>query len=61
MKYLRNPTTGEVHTTSPLAAKRLARYGWTYVKRDDWIEYQRAQIQLAMRRSMPSLRLGRVQ
>lgn len=56
MKYLRNPTTGEVRYATHLTAKSLARYGWEYVKRADWIEYQRAQVQLAMSRHIPAAR-----
>jgi hypothetical protein len=57
MKYLRNPTTGEVRYASPLMAKRLARYGWEYVKREDWVTYQRAKIQQLMPRHITGHRL----
>jgi hypothetical protein len=56
MKYLRNPTTAVVTYCTPLAAKKLARYGWVYVKREDWVAYQRAQIHLAMSKHIPQSR-----
>ena len=63
MKYLSNPTTGEVRYSTPLTAKSLARYGWTYTDRKAWVAYQRAQVQLSMMRNIKAVRpiLGRVQ
>lgn len=63
MKYLRNSMTGEVKHASALAAKNLARYGWSYTNRAAWIEYQSAKVRAAMMKAMPSTRkvLGRVQ
>lgn len=63
MKYLRNPITGEVRYASSLAAKRLARYGWQYCRRDDWVEYQRAQVQAAILKTIPAAKIvyGRLQ
>lgn len=56
MKYLRNPVTSEVTYATPLAAKKLARYGWTYTDKKAWVDYKRAQVQAAMVKSMPSVR-----
>lgn len=63
MKYLRNPVTHEVVVATPLMAKKLARYSWTYVDKKAWVDYKRAQVQAAMVKHMPSTRpfLGRVQ
>lgn len=63
MKYLRNPVDHKVVVATPLMAKKLFRYGWEYVTKRDWVEYQRAQVQAAMVKNMPSVRtfLGRVQ
>jgi len=56
MKYLLNPLTGQIRYASPLEAKRLARYGWTYTTRAEWLAYQQAQIQQAIKRNIPSMR-----
>jgi len=63
MKYMLNPVTNLVQACSPLMAKKLARYGWTYTTKQAWVEYQRAQVQAAMVKSMPSVskHLGRMQ
>lgn len=63
MKYMSHPFSGEVQAASPLMAKRLKRYGWTYTTKQAWVEYKRAQVQSAMIRNMPSMRskLGRMQ
>lgn len=63
MKYLLNSITGEIRYASPLEAKRLARYGWTYTSREAWVQYQRAQVQLSMAKNIKLARLtfGRVQ
>lgn len=63
MKYLRNPVDGKIAVATPLMAKKLFRYGWEYVTKRDWVEYQRAQVQAAMVRNIPAVRpfLGRVQ
>lgn len=63
MKYLRNPITHAVRTASALEAKSLRRYGWEYVKREAWIEYQRAQVQAALAKHVRLARpvFGRVQ
>lgn len=53
MKYLRNPASGEVKYASALEAKRLRRYGWQFVHRVDWVEYQRSLVQAAMIKTMP--------
>lgn len=56
MKYLRNPLSGEVKHASPLEAKRLARYGWEYTKREAWVDYQRQLVRLAMAKHIPATR-----
>lgn len=64
MKYLRNPVSGEVkHAPTRLMARKYQRYGWVLVDRKDFIAYQRAQVQLAMVKTIPqaSLKLGRLQ
>lgn len=63
MKYLRNPTTGEVKYASALEAKRFKRYGWQVCRREDWIQWQRAKVQAAMVRTIPAAKAvyGRMQ
>lgn len=58
MKYLRNPVTSEVVYATPLNAKRLLRYGWTYVTKKDWVDYQRAKIQLSISRHVSVARMS---
>ena len=58
MKYLRNPVTSEVTYTTPLNAKRLTRYGWTYTTKAEWVEYKRAQLQLAITRHVTPARMA---
>lgn len=62
MKYLMNPVTQEVRYATSLEAKRLARYAWTYVDKQTWVDYQRAQVQLSMARHINAAkpRLGLV-
>lgn len=58
MKYMKNPVTGEIVYATPLMAKKLARYEWTYVTKKDWVDYKRAQIQLSIARNVRQARMS---
>ncbi len=57
MKYMKNPVTGEIMLSSPLHAKKLQRYGWSYATKSEWVDYTRAKLHLAMARNIPQLRV----
>lgn len=57
MKYLSNPTTGQIKATTPLEAKRLLRYGWKAISKAQYHEAKREYMAYLISRNLNHVRV----